>query len=150
MVSKPKKRKKQTKRQIDPAALLRKKQRLSTRAVFKRIGFQWIRSDGIEFQFDGRTGEIDDILLFGNILVIAEYTTGKPDSSHLAKKRSSTRKFVVKAVNGSASTRRSMKYLLRQLQKARISQKSFRCSSSMRHYTVLTRRWNTPFHTTAF
>lgn len=86
MVSKPKKRKKQTKRQIDPAALLRKKQRLSTRAVFKRIGFQWIRSDGIEFNFDGRTGEIDDILLFGNILVIAEYTTGKPDSSHLAKK----------------------------------------------------------------
>ena len=86
MVSKPKKRKKQVKRQLDPAVQLRKKQRLSTRAVFKRIGFQWIRSDGIQFQFDGRTGEIDDVLLYGNVIVIAEYTTGKPDNTHLAKK----------------------------------------------------------------
>lgn len=86
MVSQPKKRKKQSKHQLDPAAQLRKKQRLSTRAVFKRIGFEWVRSDGIEFQFDGRTGEIDDILIYGNILVVAEYTTGKPDNSHLAKK----------------------------------------------------------------
>lgn len=86
MVSQAKKRKKQSKRQLDPAAQLRKKQRLSTRAVFKRIGFEWVRSDGIEFQFDGRTGEIDDILIYGNILIVAEYTTGKPDNSHLAKK----------------------------------------------------------------
>ncbi|MGS5086090.1 hypothetical protein ACVC7V_06225 [Hydrogenophaga sp. A37] len=86
MVSQPKKRKKQSKRQLDPAAQLRKKQRLSTRAVFKRIGFEWVRSDGIEFQFDGRTGEIDDVLIYGNILIVAEYTTGKPDSAHLAKK----------------------------------------------------------------
>lgn len=86
MASKLKKGKKRLKRNLDPAAQLRKKQRLSTRAVFKRIGFQWIRSDGIEFQFDGRTGEIDDILLLDNVLIIAEYTTGKQDSSHLPKK----------------------------------------------------------------
>lgn len=86
MVSKLKKKKKQAKRQFDPAVQLRTKQRLSTRAVFKRTGFQWIKSDGIDFTFDGRTGEIDDILLYGNLIVIAEYTTGRPDSSHLAKK----------------------------------------------------------------
>lgn len=86
MVSKPKKRKKQAKRQLDPANQLRKKQRLSTRAVFKRIGFEWIKSDGIEFTFDGRTGELDDILLYDNVIVVAEYTTGRPDNAHLSKK----------------------------------------------------------------
>ena len=92
--------KKQTKRKIDPAAQLRKKQRLSTRAVFKRIGFQWIRSDGINFTFDGRTGEIDDLLLYGNILILAEYTTGKPDSAHLAKNPFSMKKYKRKSQIG--------------------------------------------------
>lgn len=80
------KKKKKTKRKFDPQKKLRLKQIRSTRAIFQRIGFNWIKSDGIEFTFDGRTGEIDDILIFDNILIIAEYTTGKPSFSHLASK----------------------------------------------------------------
>lgn len=75
-----------SKRLVDPKVRERVRQRLSTRAVFQRIGFDWIKSDDIQFTFDDRTGEIDDILVFENLLIIAEYTTGKPDSGHLAKK----------------------------------------------------------------
>ncbi|WP_293604474.1 DGQHR domain-containing protein [Polaromonas sp. UBA4122] len=82
----PLKKKRKPKRQVDPKVRERVRQRLSTRAVFQRIGFDWIKSDDIQFTFDGRTGEIDDILVFENVLVIAEYTTGKPDSGHLARK----------------------------------------------------------------
>ncbi len=81
-----KKKRGKFKRKVDPIVRERVRQRLSTRAVFLRIGFQWIKSDGVQFTFDGRTGEIDDILIFDNVLVIAEYTTGKPDTSHLSKK----------------------------------------------------------------
>lgn len=75
-----------TKRQVDPRKLEKQRQRRSTRAVFQRIGFDRIRSDGIEFTFDGRTGEIDDILFYENALVLTEYTIGKPDSGHISSK----------------------------------------------------------------
>jgi DGQHR domain-containing protein len=87
MTSTTKKRRgRRPRRQVDPRKAEQRRQRLSTRAVFQRIGFDWIRADGIQFTFDGRNGEIDDILVWGNVLVIAEYTTGRPDTSHLAKK----------------------------------------------------------------
>jgi DGQHR domain-containing protein len=86
MITKLKKSKRRKKRNLDPVAQQRKKQILSTRAVFKRVGFKWIKADSVQFQFDGRTGEIDDIMLLDNILLIAEYTSGKPDNAHLAKK----------------------------------------------------------------
>lgn len=79
-------RKGRKKRQIDPQRAIQRKQKLSTRAMFKRVGFEWIKSDGIQFKFDGRTGELDDLLLYENVILIAEYTVGKPDSAHLAKK----------------------------------------------------------------
>jgi len=82
-----KKRKmRKVKRVRDPQKLAQLRQRLSTRAVFQRIGFDWIKSDGLQFMFDGRSGEIDDILIYQNVIVIAEYTIGKPSSAHLASK----------------------------------------------------------------
>lgn len=74
------------KRTIDPQKAIQRKQRLGIRAIFQRIGFERITSDGIQFQFDARTGEIDDIFLCSNVLVIAEYTVGKPSNSHIASK----------------------------------------------------------------
>lgn len=73
-------------RNIDPQKALQRKQRLGIRAIFQRIGFDRVNSDGIEFTFDGRTGEIDDIYALQNVLVISEYTVGKPDMGHIAKK----------------------------------------------------------------
>lgn len=74
------------KRVINPQKLEQMRQSRSTRAVFQRMGFERIVSDKLEFTFDGRTGEIDDIVLQKNVLLITEYTVGKPDSAHISKK----------------------------------------------------------------
>ncbi len=84
------------KRVIDPQKLIQRKQRLGIRAIFQRIGFERVNSDGVEFQFDGRTGEIDDIFLYSNVLVIAEYTTGKPSTNHIASKSLLYEKIITK------------------------------------------------------
>ena len=80
------KTKRKTKRIIDPQKAIQRKQRFGIRAVFQRIGFERVNSDGKEFKFDGRTGEIDDIFITSNILVVTEYTVGKSSTSHLASK----------------------------------------------------------------
>jgi len=59
----------------------------SFRVLFNKLGFTRIATDGIEIKFGGRTGEIDDIFIFKNILVITEYTIGKVNSAHLLKKK---------------------------------------------------------------
>jgi len=80
------KRGRKPKRKVDPQKKEQLKQKKSTRAVFQRIGLEWIKSDGIEFTFDGRTGELDDVLITSNVILLVEYTTGKPDSGHIARK----------------------------------------------------------------
>jgi DGQHR domain-containing protein len=81
-----KKAKNKVKRIIDPQKAIQRKQPLGIRAIYQRIGFERINSDGVEFKFGDRTGEIDDIFLLDNILIIAEYTVGKSSTSHLASK----------------------------------------------------------------
>ena len=56
------------------------------RALFERVGFLRVKSSDQQFTFLDRTGELDDIFVYENIVVIAEYYTGKPDTSHLLKK----------------------------------------------------------------
>lgn len=80
------KRFKGAKRVIDPQKALQRKQKASTRALFARIGFERIRSDGIEFTFKGRTGEFDDIFIQENVLVNVEYTIGRKSSGHFTSK----------------------------------------------------------------
>lgn len=77
---------KRPKRKEPTEARLQAGQRLASRAVFARMGFDWIKSDGTTFTFQGRTGEIDDILIQENVLVLVERTTGKADSGHVTKK----------------------------------------------------------------
>jgi DGQHR domain-containing protein len=71
---------------IDPQIVAQRKQKYSIRSLFKRLGFQRVRSDGIEFTFKNRTGELDDIFLYENIVILGEYTIGKKGSEHVAKK----------------------------------------------------------------
>lgn len=80
---KPKKR---AKKPIDPQKLKQLKQKRGMRALFARLGFERIASDGIKFRFKNRDGELDDIFLIENILIIAEYTVGKMGTEHVAKK----------------------------------------------------------------
>lgn len=77
---------KKKKRTIDPLKLRQMKQKRCIRALFARIGFTRIPSDGIEFRLGTRPGELDDIFFSENILVIAEYTIGKAKTEHVAKK----------------------------------------------------------------
>jgi len=56
-------------------------------SLFQKMGFTYIPTDGIQITFLGRTGEFDAIFIFQNILLVVEYTIGKPDSAHLLKKK---------------------------------------------------------------
>ena len=54
--------------------------------ILKNIGFYKIPYiDGKEFQYDGRTTEMDDIFIYENVILIVEYTIGTP-GDHLLKK----------------------------------------------------------------
>ncbi len=56
------------------------------KAFFERVDFRLIKSDGVEFTFKNRTGEIDALFVHENIVIVAEYTVGQPDSGHVGKK----------------------------------------------------------------
>jgi DGQHR domain-containing protein len=81
-----KKKRRSKARRTDPQKLEKLRHRRKVQSVFKRIGFSRILSDGVEFKYDGRTGEIDDIFLAQNIVVLCEYTIGKATHEHVAKK----------------------------------------------------------------
>ncbi len=81
-----KKKRKRKKHKWDPQKLEQMRQKRKIRGLFMRIGFEQIKANGIEFTFDGRTGEIDEIFRFENVLVLCEYTTGKNITEHVAKK----------------------------------------------------------------
>ncbi len=50
----------------------------------KNIGFEKLSYiDGKEFNYEGRTSELDDIFIFENVILLTEYTIGDP---HLLKK----------------------------------------------------------------
>lgn len=81
-----KKRRGRAKRVVDPHKALQRRQKAATRALFARVGFDRVRSDDIEFAFNGRTGELDDIFVQENVIVCVEYTVGKKDSGHYTSK----------------------------------------------------------------
>ncbi|MET4845756.1 hypothetical protein [Bradyrhizobium japonicum] len=57
------------------------------RSLMRELGLTHVRADGLEIKFEGRTGELDDIFVYENVLVLVEYTLGKPDSAHVLKKK---------------------------------------------------------------
>lgn len=89
MPPKKKAKHRRTRRQrkpIDAQKLAQLRQKRKIRSLFARIGFSHIPADAIEFTFEGRTGELDDIFQYENILVLCEYTVGKTKSEHVTKK----------------------------------------------------------------
>ena len=55
--------------------------------LFKKLGFVHVVSDGTQVTYEGRSGEFDGIFVFKNVVLIVEYTIGKPESAHLLKKK---------------------------------------------------------------
>ena len=74
----PKKKKKKKKLSAAEEALKRQKlqYRREIRSIFKRAGFERLAGVGDkEFTILGVTSDVDDVFIYENILVIAEYTT---------------------------------------------------------------------------
>ena len=70
----------------DPKQIAKRKQKSQIRGLFRRLGFAHIASDGKTFTFDGRTGEIDDIFVTSNVVVMCEYTTDNDTTAHASRK----------------------------------------------------------------
>lgn len=89
MVAKKKRPKKKKSKLTAEEKLRRKAERKhfrDFREFFRNLGFIQIKSDGIQIQVSGRTGELDDVFIHKNVVVLVEYSTGKPASSHILKK----------------------------------------------------------------
>lgn len=64
-----------------------REQKKEIRDIFKRVGFKRLLGiDGKEFNYDSRTGELDDIFVCENVIILTEYTIGDP-GTHLFKKK---------------------------------------------------------------
>ena len=74
------------KKPVDAQLLRKGKQLRTSRQLFERLGFVRIKSEGTQFTFDGRTGEIDDIFVSENVMLLVEYTVGKETTTHVSKK----------------------------------------------------------------
>lgn len=85
--------KRPTKRKVKKLSAAEKAQRKEQRdqkneiiTILKNIGFERLPYiDNKEFEFDGRTTEMDDIFIYKNVILITEYTIGSP-GTHLLKK----------------------------------------------------------------
>ncbi|WP_262692481.1 DGQHR domain-containing protein [Kordiimonas aestuarii] len=78
------------KKKLSPEEKERKQHTSEIRSVFTLSGFQRIPAVADkEFTFGGRTGDVDDIFVYENIVVLAEYTCTKSAniSTHLLKKK---------------------------------------------------------------
>lgn len=79
------------KKRLDPKEVEKRNHRKDIRSVFRNSGFTKVLSvsgTGKGFTFKGRTGEIDDVFVYENIIVLAEYTTTTTHlSDHLLTKK---------------------------------------------------------------
>jgi DGQHR domain-containing protein len=81
------KRRRAKRRPPDPQVLEQRAQRKSIRDLFRRSGFDRIDIENVHFTFEGRTGELDDIYVYENLIVATEYTTASDCSGHLFGKK---------------------------------------------------------------
>lgn len=69
------KKKKKVKKAPTPEQLLARAQRRhirTFRTLFTSLGFERVATDGVEIEFQTRKGEIDDLFIYENIIVIIE------------------------------------------------------------------------------
>lgn len=87
---KVKRTKKAKKTSLSSEEIEKRNHRQEVRNIFAKAGFEKVSSvSDKEFTFKGRTGDIDDVFLYDNIVVLLEYTCSKTEniSSHLLKKK---------------------------------------------------------------
>lgn len=54
--------------------------------IFEKAGFKHVPSDGFHFTIGGRTGEIDHIFVWENVVLLCEETAGKDATKHCTNK----------------------------------------------------------------
>lgn len=54
--------------------------------IFEKAGFQHVPSDGLHFTIGGRTGELDHIFVWKNVVLLCEETAGKDAAKHCTNK----------------------------------------------------------------
>lgn len=54
--------------------------------IFEKAGFQHVPSDGHHFTIGGRTGELDHIFVWKNVVLLCEETAGKDATKHCTNK----------------------------------------------------------------
>ncbi len=55
--------------------------------MFTNLGFAHIKTEGKEAQFGHKTGELDAVFLYENVLLVVEETTGASPFNHAKNKR---------------------------------------------------------------
>src|SRR5690606_6212660 len=90
-VKKSKAKRRRKKKELSPKEkeqeLVQRRLYREFRAFVRALGFSRIRADKIEISVGGRKGEFDDVFIYENLILLVEYTTGKPESSHVLKNK---------------------------------------------------------------
>lgn len=66
---------------------IEKKYQKDVSSIFTLAGFTSIKVESHEVVFEGRTGEVDNLFVYENIIVVCEHTYTKSPSDHLLKKK---------------------------------------------------------------
>lgn len=77
-------------RVLTPEQIQKREQKLhakSFKELFQKLGFTAVSTDGKTIVYKTRTGELDEIFVYENVVLIVEYTVGKAGSGHLLKKK---------------------------------------------------------------
>lgn len=80
-------RKKGTRKPVDPAILEQRGFTRMIRTMFVNMGFTHVPSEGKEAKFGIKTGEIDSVFVYENILLVVEDTTSKKAFDHAKNKK---------------------------------------------------------------
>src|SRR5258706_10311230 len=85
--SQRRKRRKKRRKQVDPLKAKQRRHKAQVRALFARMGFERYGVEDIQFNFEGRSGELDDLFVYENIIIVCEYTVGKATTAHVLGKK---------------------------------------------------------------
>lgn len=83
----PKRKSKTARRPINPAILQQRRFARSIKSMFLNMGFAHLPTEGREAKFGHKTGELDSVYIYENVLLVVEDTTSSDPFKHAKNKR---------------------------------------------------------------
>jgi DGQHR domain-containing protein len=80
-------KKRSSRKPVDPVILEQRRFTRTIRTMFTNMGFVHIPSEGKEAKFGKKTGELDSVFLYENVLLVVEDTTNKKPFDHAKNKK---------------------------------------------------------------